>query len=281
MSNAILNGLRGSLLGIGLLVLAVIAVADTAQTTREDSAVTISDEVKQQLQKLSPNERKRIEAAISVGNKYVPHHFDGTAYARNDEQQEELWQKSIRPLVVLQADKGNGGWYYPGEVFTDSAPKLEINGMRVRWYVVCPKPELVSASVANGHFELMYRTKIIGMWRSATLKWGPTLADFIQDEFIMDKKNEDDEVLITVDKSNRVSRVDAKYEQETSVPVQHIRRYEAYIKFPPQKLYQGAEHVEEETEEQARARIPQYKKYIELIKSVEAAACGGASDNSN
>jgi len=264
----------------GLLVTALPAQAANATSPEEKITVTVSPEVREQLQKLNPGERKKMEAAIRIGNRYAPHHFDGTAYARNDDQQEKLWQKNIRPLVALLPNRNENDWYDPGEA--GLAQKLEINGMRVGTYVVCPEPELVSARVASDHFDLMYRTKIIGMWRSSIVKLGgPTLDDYIQNEFILDKNNEDDEVLITVNKDNRVSRIDAKYALESTIPDLYIEMYEAYIKWPPRKLYQGAEHAEQETEEQARARIPQYKKYIELIKSVEAAACGSASGNSN
>lgn len=234
------------------------------------AVVTISPVVQEQLQKTSPDERKKLESAISVGNKFIPHHFDLTAYARNDEQEEKIWLKNVRPLVNRDSDD----WYNPGGVFAEGAPELEINGNKVTFEVVCPQAELISANAVDDHFELKYRTKIIGMWKTNS-KMRLTEGDILLDE-----KDEFDEVLITLNKSKRVSRVISKYAVLPTIPEVGIHIFESYIKWPPMRIFQGPNGADQETEEQARARIPQYKHYIELIKSEEAAACGDTSGNS-
>ena len=264
------------------LMIGISAQTANAATPQQEITATISPAVRAQLQEMSPDARKRIEAAIATGNKYAPHHFDESAYERYDDERERLWQKNIRPWVTLQPKLKDGEWYLPEDVFySDSAQKLEINGAQIRFYVVCPQPELISATALDDDVELKYRTRIIGAWRSLLKKGGGTLDNFIQDELILDKQEQYDDALITIDKNDKVSRVSAIYFGETSTPAQDIERFEDFIKRPPQRIYQGPVHAEQETEEQARARIPQYKKTIEMIKNVEAAVCHGKSGKTN
>ena len=244
---------------------------DTAQAENGKAEVSISAEVKEQIQKLSPDEHKRIEAAIKVGNQYAPYHFDGTAYQRDDNQQEVLWQKNIRPLIAPLSNKGN--WYAGNEVYDDSSPQVVINGVDVQSPVVCPWPELISANVIDGRFELKYRTRIIGMWK-ATDPYR-----HMQEDILLNEKEDYDEVLVVLNKDNKVIKAHSKYKAFPTVPQTGIEMQEAHIKWPPMRIFQGPNGVDQETEEQARARIPQYKRYIELIKSEEAAACGGTSVN--
>jgi hypothetical protein len=192
-----------------------------------------------------------------------------TAYARNDEQEEKIWLKNIRPLI----NRNSGDWYSPGGVFADGAPELEINGNIVVTEVVCPQPELILANTVDGHFELKYRTKIIGMWKTNSKM------HLTQGDILLDEKEEFDEVLITLDKNNRVSRVATKYAVYPSIPRVGIDIFESYIKWPPRAIFQSPTGVGQESESEAKAKIPQYKKYIELIKNEETAACNGATAN--
>lgn len=251
-----------------IICLSQIAAADTASTVKEKFTVTISPAVQEQIQKANPAERKKMEAAISVGNKFIPHHFDLTAYARNDEQEEKIWKKNIRPLV----NRDSVDWYNPGEVFSDGAPGLEINGKKVTFEVVCPVPELISANAVDDHFELKYHTKIIGMWKTNSMM--ATEGDIVQDE-----KEEFDEALISLDKSNRISQVASKYAVLPSIPKQCIDGFEGYIKRPRRGLVDSPSGVILESQGSVNANIIRYKQYIELIKNEEAAACKGASSN--
>jgi len=249
--------------------LALFANVASASTPEEKITATISQEVREQLQKLNPGERKKMEAAIRIGSRYAPHHFDGTAYARNDEQEEKIWQKNIRPLV----NRDGADWYNPGGVFSDGTPELEINGKKVTFVVVCPRPDLIAASTFEDHFELKYRSKIIGMWKTNS-KMSLTEGDILLNE-----KEEFIQVHIILDKNNRVSRVASQYAVLPTIPALGIHIFESYIKWPPREIFQGPSGVDQESESEARAKIPQYKHYIELIKNEEAAACQGASAN--
>jgi hypothetical protein len=232
----------------------------------EKNSVFISPEVQVQIQKYSPGERKKMEAAISVGNKFIPHHFNGRAYARNDEQEPKYWLKNIRPLV----NRDDADWYVGDDVFAEAAPALVINDKYVKHEVVCPKPELISANTVGDQYQLKYRTKIIGMWKSNSILHP------IQGDILLNEKNEFDEVLLTLDQNYRVSQVASKYAVFPTIPQQGIHLFEAYIKWPPRAIFQSATGADQETESEARAKIPQYKQYIDLIKREEAAACKGA-----
>ena len=105
--------------------------------------------------------------------------------------------------------------------------------------------------------------------------------DFIRDELILDKKEDYDEVLITIDNSNRVSRIAAKYYVEPTIPEQRIHMYESEIKWLRWGLTRPSTDPNHVTESEARSRISRYKHIIELIKSVEAASCGDTSGSSN
>jgi len=248
-----------------------LVIADSALGKEARITVSISPTVQEQIKKASPDERKKMEAAISTGNKFIPHHFDGSAYERNDHQEEKIWQKNIRPLVTPLANKGDDDWYFEVDVFADAAPKLEINRVQVVFEVVCPVPELISANAVGDHVELSYQTKIIGMWKTSSKE------HLTQGDILPDEKEEFDEVLITVDKSNRVSRVASKYAVLPTIPKTGIDIFESYVKWPPRAIFQGPNGADQESESEAKAKIPQYKKFIELIKSEEAAACKGTS----
>jgi hypothetical protein len=266
---------------VSIICLARSAGADNVPTAKENPKVTISTEVQEHIQKLSPDMRKRMEAAIKVGNKYAPHHFDGTAYAMYDDNEKKMWRKNIRSLITPRVSWDGEEWYSSWqEIFIDSEPKpepkLEINGVRVDLEVVCPWPELISASGVDDGIKLKYRTKIIGRWKSSYPKEYP-----IQGDILLDEKEEFDEVLITLDKNNRVSRIASKFEVVPTTPAFGIDHFESYIKWPPRAIFQGPNGADQETESEARAKIPQYKRFIELIKSEETAVCSGIPGNSN
>lgn len=201
----------------------------------EMTTVTISPAVQEQIQKSSPNERKKIEAATSSGNKFIPHHFDGTAYENGDaggKQELKKWQQNIRPLV----DRDVGHWYTFSEIQSESVELLKMDGLPEDHpyagdVAVCPQIELVSISVPDEHFdvgwkrsdytinfvedsfELIYRAKVIGAWSGLTAA---------QLTFIPSKRNEWGSVLIGLNKSYKISRVMSEYALDAAVPIRHV-----------------------------------------------------------
>lgn len=245
------------------LAMMVLLSSQVCAAKSEAVTVSISPVVQEQIQQASPNERKKMEAAISTGNKFIPHHFNGKAYARNDEKELKFWMKNIRPLV----NRVSADWYNPGEIYAESAPALVINGKKVHEEVVCPQPELISVNRVNDQFQLNYRTKIIGMWKTNSKMV------FTQGDIVLNEKEEFDEVLLTLDKNNRVSQVASKYAVLPMIPNDGVDMFESYIKWP---LYQSPW---QESLGSANTRILQYKQYIKLIKNEEAASCKGVSVN--
>lgn len=236
-----------------LVLLMLQILVPTFAYSEEIANVSISPSVQDQLRKADSTERGKMEAAIDVGNKYAPHHFDGTAYARNDDEEEKNWMRNIHPLVNRNTD-----WYSPGGVFSESSPALYIDGKKVSFEVVCPQPELISVSSVNNQIELEYRSKIIGMWKTKS-------TTFTEGDILLGKKGEYDEVLLMFDDALRISKVASKYAVYPSIPEQGINLFKAYIEHPSLRSVPQASSQD--------AELAKYKQYIELIKQEEIEAC--------
>ena len=143
---------------ISRVVLTCLMLLTTAQASAsEDDAitVTISPAVQEKIQKANSDERKKIEAAINAGNKFVPHHFDGSAYLSEMASTEEvkLWQKNIRPLV----DRDFSQWYSSSDIALASIQNLKIKGLLV---AVCPQIMFISISVPDKNFDVGWNNVI-------------------------------------------------------------------------------------------------------------------------
>lgn len=214
------------LLTIGVMSHAVASESKSKQSSpidgNEKIIITISPSVQEELQKAGPHERKNIEAAINVGNKFIPHHFDGSAYEVGDsgvEQELKYWLKNVRPLVNKDVTK----WYSNFDISQITAGALKIdglpNGLSGSDVAVCSQIELISitpadkpydvtwktyypVSFVNDSFVLKYRAKIIGslgLWKQP-----PT-------EFFPDKENQFFATLISLDKKYKVNQVIPQY----------------------------------------------------------------------
>jgi hypothetical protein len=229
--------LKQSLLSIAMVgLLATQAYADEKDVV----TVTVSPAVQAQLNKASPDERKKMEAAISVANKFVPHHFDGSAYEVGDsgvEQELKYWLKNVRPLVNRDVTK----WYSNFDISQITAGALKIdglpNGLSGADVAVCSQIELISitptdehydviwktyypVSFANDSFVLKYRAKIIGtlgLWKQP-----PT-------EFFPDKENQFFATLISLDKEYKVNQVIPQYGLTTLNTKRYIDTLNRYI----------------------------------------------------
>lgn len=217
------------------LVIAGSALGKDAHIT-----VAISPAVQEQIKKASPDERKKMEAAISVGNKFIPHHFDGSAYEVGDsgvEQELKYWLKNVRPLVNRDVTK----WYSNFDISQITAGALKIdgrpNGLSGADVAVCSQIELISiaptdehydviwktyypVSFANDSYVLKYRTKIIGtlgLWKQP-----PT-------EFFPDKENQFFATLISLDKEYKVNQVIPQYGLTTLNTKRYIDTLNRYI----------------------------------------------------
>jgi hypothetical protein len=245
------------------LILPTFSVAADSDSIKEGLyAVTVASTVQNQIAALPQSKKEQLQNAIDIGNKFAPHHFDGTAYAQNDIQEEKIWKKDIQPLI--SSDRSN--WNSPNVAFPNSAPDLIINGRKVTFEVVCPKFQLISANTVNDHFELTYRTKIIGMWKSNS-----TL--FTEGDILVDEKEEFDEVLINLDSTNRVSKVTSKYAVLPTLPKQGIDMFAAFIARPYGVFVDSPSGVIMEPKTSVDAKVIRYKQFINLIKNEEASAC--------
>lgn len=205
----------------GMLVIPAIAAE------KEIFKVNLSPAVKEQIQKSSPDERRKFEAAINAGNKFIPYHFDGRAYEFGDsgfENEKTFWLKNIRPLI----DKDIGEWinYARTQVLVPS-PKTELP---TYWsgggglMSVCPKIKLISLislvnnsnsgwkdwypkSFAENSFVLEYQAKIIGVLSSRN----HVFTDF----FLPSENDEYETVLVSMNENYKVDHIASHYSDAT------------------------------------------------------------------
>lgn len=206
---------------IGMLAIPAIAAE------KEIFNVSSSPAVKEQIQKSTPDERRRFEAAISAGNKFIPYHFDGRAYEFGDsgfENEKTFWLKNIRPLI----NKGIGEWinYARTQVLVPSS-KTELP---TYWsgggglMSVCPKIKLISLispvndsnsgwkdwypkSFSGSSFVLEYQAKIIGVLSSRN----HVFTDF----FLPSENDEYETVLVSMNENYKVDHIASHYSDAT------------------------------------------------------------------
>lgn len=256
----------------GMLVVSAIAAEN------EIFKVSLSPAVKEQIQKSSPDERKKLEAAISVGNKFIPYHYDGQAYDVGDsgiKEEREFWLRNIRPLI----NKDLSGWYIKA-LSIPSAHQMFIDGNPDKpaptSLSVCPKIELVSIVSIDGHFN--------GGWK----EWYPK--DFAEDGFVLEYRakiigdmedlgvapsffqptNNDafETALVSLDKHNKVSQVASHEARGTGIAESQIRGLTLYIS----GVWSDLATADDKT---------RLKQMIQQIKSEKNRVCKDVSPISN
>lgn len=181
--------------------------------------VTTAQAVDEGMQSLTPSERMRIGAAIRVGNQYIPHHFDWSAYSVNDEQLLKKWVKEIRPLVNKDADDWHAEYLAHA-----SSVYLEISGQYVDSAAVCSQIELFAFDSNEGDVGLRYRSKIIGAWEVNGLAT-PT-------GIIVDENQDYQEVTLHLDKDNKIDYVTQRYAGLMTTITWVVKAYTDYIRHP-------------------------------------------------
>ena len=201
----------------------MLLLVATAQGAEEKKIkITISPAVQEQMQMLNPSDRKKIEAAIQAGNRFIPYHFNGQAYdmgSDGNERELKYWLKNIRPLVNRDVTE----WYSDIDLSQAVDASLKIDGLpnelSASTVAVCPQIELISITVADEHYDvgwkiyypvnfsddsfvLKYQVRSVGTLN--LLRQPPT-------EFFLDKKNNFVAAIISLDKERKVNKVIAQY----------------------------------------------------------------------
>jgi|GEM_PF-6444309 hypothetical protein len=269
------NLLKFSLVsGVVTYLLIIPAIAADEEIIK----VTISPAVQEQILKASPEERKELEEAINHGNMFIPQHLDGTAYdvpEDGDKQVYKKWLQKTRPLI----NKDMKDWYTDSTVQSNSILTMEINGQKAYLVALCHQVELVSINVADENFDvgwkapnmdfkgdrfvLKYRAKIAGMW----------VAPDYFDDFLPDKNDDFEEVLISLDKDNKVSQVFPQYDASAWISKRVINILNRDIKHPV--VLPG------QTKAGVYARNVRSKKLIQKVYAEEAKVCKSTQDYSN
>lgn len=222
------------------LVLLMLLSSQLCAAKSELTAVLISPAVSEQIQKASPDERKKMEAAISQGNKFIPHHFDGSAYDAgdtDDEQELKYWLKNIRPLINRDITK----WYNNTDISQITMESLKIVGLpkhiSASDVAVCPQIELVSIEPVHEHFDVIWKTyyPVSFVNDSYVLKYRAKTIGVLNfsmqppTEFFLDNENNFVAVLISIDKANKVNQVVPQYQMATSSAKHYIEILTRYI----------------------------------------------------
>ncbi len=227
--------------GLVLIALLGILMAQAIAAEKEIFKVSISPEVQEQIQKAGSDERKKLEAAISAGNKFIPYHFDGRAYEFGDsgfEDEKTFWLKNIRPLISLDIAE----WinYARTQVSVpDSMTELPSywsggGGMMS----VCPRIRLISLvspannfnfvwkdwypkSFAKSSFVFEYQAKVIGVLSSRN----HAFTDF----FIPSENDEYETVLVSMNQNYKVDHIVSHYADATFAAERQIGILFLYI----------------------------------------------------
>lgn len=266
--------------GLELIALLGILMTQAVAAEKEIFKVSISSTVQEQIQKVSPNERKKLDAAISSGSKFIPYHFDGRAYEFGDsgfESEKIFWLKNIRPLINMDVAEWMN--YARNQVLVPYSPSQ----LPTYWsggggtMSVCPKIKLTSLvshannfnsgwkdwypkSFAESSFVLEYQAKIIGVLSSRN--------HVFTDSFLPSENDEYETVLVSMNENYKVNHIVSHYSDAT-YPSEH------QIWMLTQQLsgkWPGATTAED------KARL---KQIIQQIKSQKRKVCKDVSPSFN
>lgn len=194
---------------------------------KEIIKVTISPAVQKQIQKATPDERKKLEAAISSGSRFIPYHYDGRAYEFGDsgfENEKTFWLKNIRPLInmdvaewmnyartqVLVPDtpsklptywSGGGGTMSVCQRVHLISISSSVNNFSSGWRDWYPK------SFSESSFVLEYQAKIVGVLSSQ--------GHAFTTSFLPSEYDEYETVLVGMSDNYKVDRIASHYSDAT------------------------------------------------------------------
>jgi len=231
------------------------AIAGSGSNNEVPMTVTVASNILEQISKLPAAEKKQVEEAVKVGNKFIPQHFDESAYSfGNDgnEQGYKRWLKNTRPLISMNVKDWANSQADMAEDPQLSLP-LEINGQKAITISVCPQIELSAINITNEGFTLTYRSKIIGMWTQIN-------------DFIKDQKDEFEGINVSMNRKNKVSHVVSQYLVVAPVSKAMIDMISWKVKNVRVSIG--------ETQEEVNARTIRYKQAIKNAREAEASVCG-------
>ena len=237
----------------------VFLVASAQGAEKERITVTISPVVQEQMQKMSPRERKKVEAAVRAGNRFIPFYFDGSANDLTFEDSIKAWRKNIRPLVNKDFIK----W---GEMLSEkqSGVELEIAERELSSDAfVCPQIELTGFQISPKIIDLNYRAKVAGI-----IKFKRGSAHYME-KLILNQQLDFQEALIGVDINNKIDYVAEKYLGLFVTPDFYVEGFNTSIEFAKHR-FNATNQVEQM---RIKEEIQHYQESIMQIKEQEKAVC--------
>lgn len=227
-----------------------LAIADSAISQEASITVSVAANVQDEISKLTPAEKMRVEETINVGNKFIQKHFDHSAYEANPENED--WIKYVAPLVSMDVVEWSNQDWMP--LTKEIKRGGKVGGTRL----TCPQVILISVLRHDGTIILSYRTPIMGMlidigWWGNWLDLSPDIGTY--------------EVSIVVNASNQIFKVLAQDNVMTMVYIRAIHSMNIFLKNP--RHFRSID----ETQADDESKILRYKKLIEQMNQQAARVC--------
>jgi len=186
-----------------------LAISGTTISNEAIINLATSADVRDQLSKLPPADRKKLEATMIIGNKFIQAHFDHAAYEADPDNY--FWLHDVAPLVSMGAIEWKNQDWTPVIKKIKQGDKT-LGGTRL----TCPQVTLVSVLRSNGEVTLSYRATIMAMLINDN--WWENWIEVLPDQGNYD-------VSIKLNRDNRVFEVDAQDNVITTVYT------DSYIRF--------------------------------------------------
>lgn len=203
--------------------------------------ITVSDDVKKQLNKMSEIEQKGAKQLVAVGNKFAPNQFDQSAMATDEDG---------APVISFEPN------FEPARIEND-------DGVKIGHREVCPQVSLFSAQFGKDETVLTYRSKIVGIYfdKLWPVGQGGRHDAFPSFSYDIADSGEFYEVKITLDGDNNVTSVTPQDNVITyayTYEIDHLKNEIESYKFP---------------KEEHHVRNLDFRKIIEVIRKQAEKIC--------
>lgn len=236
---------------IAMLFASQVAIADTTPSKEALIHLTTSSEVREQLSKLPPMDRKKLEATIIIGNKFIQKHFDHAAYEADPENVD--WTKNVAPLVSMGVTEWRNQDWMPVTKEIKLGEKI-VGGTRL----TCSQVTLVSVMRSNGVVTMEYRAAIIAML--IDVGWWGDWMDLFPEQGVY-------EVSIELNTNNQIFEVTAQDHVITTMYTTAISFMNTYLANP--RHFSGFGETQADTE----SKVLRYKKLIEQMNQRAVRIC--------
>jgi hypothetical protein len=229
-----------------IALLYLYPISDISPDSKDEDipiSVTVSDDVRKQLNQMSETEQKRARQLVMAGNKFAPNQFDQSAMATGEDGSPNIsFEPSFEPVRIEKDDD-----------------------VKIGHREVCPQVSLFSAQFGKNETVLTYRSKIVGVYLEKLWPVGQGgLAGhvgFSNFSYDIDDSGSYYEAKISLDNENTVTSVtpqDNFYTYAYTYEIEHLKNAIESNEFP---------------KEEHHIRNLDSRKIIEVIKKQAEKVC--------